>query len=232
MKKLGLIVFIIAILIGVVFANLFSFGRASGKFFNFSFGSGVKGSGVSASQIRNLNGFSGVDVGGVFHVEITAGRDFEVEVESDDNLLQFIKTEVSGGVLKISTNERIRSHTPLRVRISAPDIQNLDASGASKVTLTGIKNSKLTLDTSGASKIRLEGETAALTVDVSGASGVDAENLKAENADVDASGASHVSVFVTNRLISGASGASKIGYRGNPASIEKNSSGASTIYQK
>jgi hypothetical protein len=232
MKKIGIIVFIIAILVGVVFANLFSFGKASGKLINFSFGSSIKGSGVPASESRNVDGFKGVDVGGIFHVEIAAGKEFEVGIDADDNLLQFIKTEVKGDVLRISATERLKSSNPIRVRISAPDIESVEASGASKVSLTGVNNTALSIDTSGASKIDLSGETRALTIDVSGASGIDAASLKAENANVDASGASHVSLFVSHRLVSEASGASKISYLGNPVTVEKNSSGAAKIYSK
>ena len=232
MKKFGIIVFIVAILIGVFFANLFSFGRTSGKIFNFSFNTGIKGSGNSASEKRSIDGFKSVDVGGVFHVDITAGKDFEIEITGDDNLLQYVETRVESGVLKISSSERIKSHKGINVRISAPNIEELDASGASKVNLSGVKNSALTIDTSGASKINLSGETSSLTIDVSGASAIDAQGLKAENATVDASGASRVEVFVTDRLMSEASGASKIAYLGNPSNVEKNSSGASKIYQK
>ena len=232
MKKIGIIVFIIAILVGVVFANLVSFGKSAGNIFSFSFGSRVKGSGVTATDARNATGFTGVDVGGVFQVEITAGKDYAVEVEADDNLLQYIKTEVDGDVLRVTTTERLKSHNAILVRVSAPDIDHVDASGASKVSLTGVNNSELTLDTSGASKVSLTGETGALKINVSGASKIDADTLKAENANVDASGASKVSVFVTGRLTSEASGASKIGYKGNPTSVDKNSSGASTIYQQ
>lgn len=232
MKKLGFAIFIVTILIGVAFANLFSFGRASGKVFNFSFGSSIKGSGVAATEVRELSGFNAVDVGGVFQVEITAGKDHRVEIEADDNLLQYIRTEVNGHVLKLSTSESIKPHDPIRVRIWAPSIEDLDASGASKVSLIGINNSDLTVDISGASKIKLEGETRSLSIDASGAAAVDAENLKSENANVDASGASHISVFVTGSLVSEASGASKIKYAGDPTSVEKNSSGAGKIHQK
>jgi hypothetical protein len=135
-------------------------------------------------------------------------------------------------VLKISSTERIRSHEPLRVRVSAPTIESLEASGVCKVSLTGVKNNELSIGTSGASKVSVAGETSSLTVDVSGASSVDGESLKAENAKVEASGASKVNVFVTSRLVSDASGASKIGYTGNPASVEKSTSGASKVYQK
>lgn len=232
MKKLGIIIFIVAILLGVVFSNLFSFGRASGKLFNFSFSSAKKGSGVAGSEVREASGFKGVDVGGVFQAEITAGKEFSVEVEADDNLLQYIKTEVRDGVLHIETTERLNSHTPMRLRISAPDIESIDVSGASHVSLSGVKNSSLDIDTSGASKVKIEGETAAVTIGVSGASSIDAESLKAQTATVEASGASKVNVFVTERLKSDASGASKIAYSGNPTSVEKNTSGASSVHQK
>lgn len=232
MKKFGIIIFICAILVGVVFANLFSFGRVSGKLFNFSIGRSVQGSGVPASEVRNVTGFKGVDVGGVFELEIIAGKDFEVKIEADDNLLQYIKTEVDGGVLKIASTERIRSHDPLRVRVSAPTIESLEASGVCEVSLTGVKNNELSIGTSGASKVTMSGETSSLSVDVSGASSVDGETLRAENARVEASGASKVSVFVTGRLVTDASGASKIGYSGSPGSVEKNTSGASKVYQK
>ena len=232
MKKIGIVIFIATIVVGVVFANLFSFGRASGKLLNFSFGSGIKGSAVAGSEVRTADDFNGVDVGGVFQVEITAGKDFSVVVEADDNLLQYIKTEVDHGVLHIETTERISSETPLRVRVSAPDIETVEASGASKVALAGVNNSSLNIDTSGASKLKLEGETAAVRVEVSGASSIDAEALKARTAEVDASGASSVRVFVTERLVSDASGASRVSYSGNPASVEKKTSGASSIHQK
>ena len=232
MKKIGIIVFAVAILLGVFVSSFFSFGRLSERVFNFSFNSGTKGSGKLASESREVGSFTGVDVSGVFQVEITAQKEFGVEIEADDNLLPLIKTEVRGGVLRIETKQKISTSNPLRIRISAPNIDNIEASGASKVTLSNVKNDDLRVDTSGASKITLAGETANLTIEVSGASAIDAENLKAENANVDASGASHVSVFAINELKSDASGASKIVYSGSPKNIEKKSSGAGSIREK
>lgn len=232
MKKIGIIIFAVAILLGVFVSSFFSFGRLSEKAFNFSFTSGVKGSGNIASETRDVGSFSGVDVSGIFQVEITAQKDFAIEIEADDNLLSLIKTEVRGGVLRIETEKRVSTSNPLKIRISAPDIENIEASGASRVSLANVKNDELRVDTSGASKINISGETVNLLIEVSGASSIDAENLKAENANVDACGASHVSVFATGELKSDASGASKIVYSGSPKNIEKKSSGASSVREK
>ena len=233
MKKVGFIIFAVALTLGLVLSNVFSFGRISDKFFNFSFNfKGVKGSGNSVSEIREVRGFKAVDVGGVFQVEITAQKEFRVEVEADDNLLPLIKTEVDGGVLRIETERKLSPGSPIRIRVYAPDIDKLEVSGVANVTLNDVKNAALTLDSSGASKIKVAGETGKFTVDVSGATKIDAENLKAENANIEASGASTVTVNVTGNLRTEASGASKIIYTGTPANIEKSTHGASRVSQK
>jgi hypothetical protein len=232
MKKIGIIVFAAALIIGVAFSSLFSFGRLTKQVFNVSFSHGVEGSGNTAAETRDLSDFNAVEVGGVFQVEIVAQKEFGVTVEADDNLLEYIKTEVDGDVLKIQADKRLNSRSPIRIRISAPNIEKIDASGVAKVSVSNLNNSSLDVDTSGASKIALAGETAALNVQVSGASNIDAENLKTVKCFVDASGASHVSVNVADTLKADASGASRITYTGNPTSVQKDVSGASGVSRK
>lgn len=232
MKKVGIIIFIIALFVGVIFAKVFSFGSTSARFFNFKINFSETGSGNMATEKREVSNFKAVDVGGVFQVEITAQKEFSVEVQADDNLLPLIKTEIRNGVLKIESENKFNTKNPIIVRISAPDIENLEVSGASKVTLTNLSNDNLQIDASGASKVKVEGTTTNLKVDVSGASKIDAENLKAENVSVDASGASNVNVFVSNELKIDASGASSVSYSGTPTNLEKKTSGASSIKQR
>jgi len=233
MKKIGIIIFAAALAVGLIFTNIFSFGRATDRLFNFSvnFG-GVKGSGNVTTERRDISDFNAVDVGGVFQVEIVAQNDFAVEVESDDNLVPLITTEVDGDTLKIGTEQRISPSGPIRIRISAPDIQNLEVSGAANVTLNGIDNEALSIDSSGASKIKVSGETTKLTVDVSGATKVDAEALRASDADIDSSGASHVNVNASGEITADASGASKVTYTGSPTSVQKKTSGGASVTQK
>ncbi len=229
MKKFGILIFITAIILGIFVTSFFSIGQAAKPFFNLSFNKKTKGSGKVATDVRDLRDFKGIDVSGVFQVEITSQKDFGVEVEADDNLLPLIKTEVRGGVLHIETEGRISTDNGLKIRISAPDINDIDASGVAKVNLSSIKTDELRIHTSGASKIKVNGEAAKLFVKVSGASNIEAADLKAVDADIDASGASSVSVFATGELLTDASGASKIRYSGSPKSVEKRSSGASSV---
>lgn len=232
MKKIGIIIFIIALFIGVIFANVFSFGQTSARFFNFNFSFKEVGSGNVIKQSREVSGFTQVDVSNSIQVEITAQKDFSVEVEADDNLLPLVLTEIRGGVLRIETDGRYKSKNPIIVRVSAPNIEDLDVSGASKVNLTNLNNESFQLHSSGASKIKVEGTTTNFEIKTSGASKIEAESLKAENVSVKSSGASRVSVAVTNDLKVKASGASNISYVGTPVNIERKTSGASNLNQK
>lgn len=230
MKKLGLLVFAVALVVGVVVANIFSFGRAESSMFSFKVGFGsTKGSGNIVTEKRDVTGFSAIDVSNVFVVEVTSQSEFSVEVEADDNLLPLIKTEVQNGRLEISAEKKIKSKSPIKVRIGAPNIEKLNASGASRTTISNISGTAINLDISGASKVTLKGNASQLTADMSGASSVDATELQCEKVSVDSSGASKAKVNATGTLSVNASGASSISYVGTPATINKKTTGASSV---
>jgi hypothetical protein len=232
MKKIGILIFILAIMIGVVLGNFFSFGKVqTSNLFDFNFSRGVKGSGNIATETRQVSDFTAIDVGGIFNVEATAGREYAVSVEADDNLLPLIKTEVRRGVLHISTEERIKSSSKITVRVSAPNFEAIDTSGVARVEVSGVSNNSLKLESSGASKVLVSGETTALEAKTSGASKVDAESLRSVDAAVKASGASKVRVVVSGRLTASASGAGKVLYGGSPTNVEKRTSGAGKVDQ-
>jgi hypothetical protein len=233
MKKLAFIAFIVALVAGVLLANLSGLGRVGGlSVFDLSCNfRQVSGSGNIITQTRDLDDFSSIDVSGVFRVEATAQKDFGVEVQADDNLEQYIKTEVRGGVLHIEAEKRLKSSGPILVRVFAPNFENVEASGATNVSVKDLRSDRLGLDTSGASKISVQGSASEFNIKVSGASNVDAGELTAANAKVNASGASKVTINVSNHLDADASGASRIFYFGSP-NVSQKTSGASSVTQK
>jgi hypothetical protein len=228
MKKFGFLIFLGVLAVGLVAAIASPFGKLNSSPFEFHF-NGVKGSGNVVTDRRDIDDFHGIEVGNAIQVDVVAQKDFALEVEADDNIVPLIRTEVSGGILRISCEKSISKASSIRIRVSAPDIDSLDVSGASTVSLAGVDNSALLVESSGASKVRVDGTTSKLTVDISGASKVDAQNLTAQNGSVETSGASSASVNVTGSLRADASGASHINYSGSPKDVVKKSSGASSV---
>jgi hypothetical protein len=235
MKKIGIIIFVVAIVIGVFISNFFSIGNSIIKSpfkssLSFSFGK-VKGSGNFASQQREVAEFKKIKVGGIFKVEVVVRKDFGIEIEADDNIIPLIRTEVSKGTLKITHQKRFSSKNPVKIRVSAPDIESLEISGVASVNVTNLDNESLYIETSGASQINLEGKTSELRLEMSGASKIKAENLNASKVNIEGSGASRANVNVSEDIKAELSGASNVRYSGQPKNINKSTSGASSIKQ-
>jgi hypothetical protein len=233
MRKVKVIIFVVALVIGVMFAKVFGavFGFTLPTV-NFSIFSGIKGSGVAKIEKRDVRDFKKIDVSGIINVEVVAQKDFSVEVEADDNLLEHIRTEVQGDTLKLYTKDRVSPKTKIRVIIAMPDLTGADLSGVSKLNASNIKTESFKLDVSGASKIEISGEAQDLNIDVSGASKINAEELKVAKANVDVSGASHITVNATEEVKVEASGASKVNYVGEPKNVIKHTSGVCKVSRK
>lgn len=216
-------------LIGTAIAIL---GLQSGCHVNINLGGEtLVGSGVSITETRETEPFTGFSVGGAIKVEATIGETQAVEVSGDDNIVPLVTTEVSGGVLKIQTehNGRLKTEQPLLVKIVATELDNVEISGACEVDVDGLSGSGFDAEVSGASTLTLSGSCERLSADVSGASTLHGEALQANEATVNASGASSVRVKASESIRGEASGASSVKYSGDPQNVKLESSGASSV---
>lgn len=234
-RKYGLFVFLAAFAIGIVIAGLMSFGRIPAEFVErlpISFGSEIVGSGERVVEERTVPEFSKIEISGALIVEAVANDEFGLTIEADENLLGNIKTLVDDeGTLRVFPESTIRARGPVLVKISAPSIEAISVSGASRVNASRLKNDTLTVDSSGASKIILSGSTDEIVLDISGASVISADELVSRKAVVDSSGASRIALNVSESIEVDCSGASRVTYAGNPAVIKKSTSGASSVRQ-
>ncbi|HMU33974.1 MAG: DUF2807 domain-containing protein [Acidobacteria bacterium] len=231
MKKIGFLLFLTALVIGISISGAFSFGPATKDLFRFgSIFQGEVGSGNVVTAERDVAAFDKLEVSGVFVVEVTRGDVFSVKVTADDNLMPFIRTEVDGDTLSIYTDKRISKTSELKVVITAPIINEASSSGVAKVTLKDINNERLALDASGASRITVSGKTNGLDVEASGASKILAAELVSKQASIETSGASNAELNVAEVLKATASGASHVRYSGSPT-VDADRSGAATISQ-
>lgn len=189
----------------------------------------ARGSGTPAQQERDVRGFSRVDVGGAFQVDLDVGPDFRVVVHADDNLVDRVVTEVKDDTLHVHLEGSAVTSTPLRAEITMPSLVGVDVSGATRAEIEGVASESLEVDASGASNVRVRGKTTTLEVYASGATKLDARELQAADVRIHASGATKASVTATTSLDADASGSSEIRYFGEPGSVEKDTSGASSI---
>jgi Putative auto-transporter adhesin, head GIN domain len=185
-----------------------------------------------ASETRNEFGFREIKAGNAVNLIISVQKEFSITVEGEENLLKDVKTEVKGETLVISTSGKITPSNKVRLKISMPELLNLELWGASEATVTDVKNDSLKLQAGGTSKIKIDGETKSLEVAATGASQIDAENLKTEKTEAKATGASEITVSATNDLTAEAFGASTVYYVGEPKNVKQNVIGTSEVRKK
>jgi len=118
--------------------------------------------------------------------------------------------------LRIKSTQNYSTSEPVAVKISVPNIEGLNVSGAGKIEITGMKNDRFEIDSSGAAAIRVAGITKVIDIDSSGAAKIDAHKLHASRAVVDSKGVSQIDVDVADQLDVTISGPSRVTYDGDP----------------
>lgn len=195
-------------------------------------GDQVEGSGSRRAERREVAGFDRLLVEGAYRVEVAVGSAPSVEIEADDNLLPLIRTDVEGGRLRVHSERGLKTKALPVLRVSVPDLREIELPGASDFTLAGLRNESLKVAVPGASRFRAEGETGRLEVSLSGAGLVDAEGLRARHVKASCSGAGSISVHASESLDASVSGVGVVNYAGNPATVSRNVSGLGRINQK
>lgn len=196
------------------------------------FGKGVRGSGNRVTEKRDVPGFLAIEVSGAYEVEIVAQKERSLEITGDDNILPLVTTEVKNNVLHIGSSKGYNVTRAITLKITVPELEGVSTSGASKIVVSGIKNSEMKIDSSGASKLALSGETKKLDIDTSGASNIEAKDLHAEKVDVQSSGAGFVNVYATEQLDASVSGVARIDYYGEPKTVNPTVSGPGSINKR
>lgn len=209
----------------------------------------VYGKGEVVNKERNAGSFTGVRVSTGIDVFLSQGDKMSISVEADENLHEYILTEVKNDVLHVYTDVNIRDAEMKRVHLTMKEIKSLSTSSAGDlIGQTPVRTDNLKLNASSAGDIKLEvyaktvevdisssgdmtltGEADMLKGTLSSAGDLNAYNLKVREADLSASSAGDADIYVTERLRARASSAGDINYKGNPKYVDANSSSAGSI---
>ncbi|MFN3666346.1 MAG: head GIN domain-containing protein [Sediminibacterium sp.] len=192
-----------------------------------------------------------IKLAGFMDVELRQGTGTEVKVEADDNLQEYIITEMDEGVLVIKTRNNVRMINSERIKIyiTTDRLELLTLSGSGniigmdkftgsdrlKLRVSGVGDLKLDLNTpeleaeiSGSGSLALSGETRDAKITINGVGNCNADNLKAENATVKISGSGDVKIFADSKLDITIRGVGSVYYKGE-ASVSQKISGSGEV---
>ncbi|MDR0833138.1 MAG: DUF2807 domain-containing protein [Candidatus Symbiothrix sp.] len=216
----------------------------------------VAGNGILSERRQVLPAIQALNIAGGLatnvQIEQVAGDSFALVIRGESNILKHIDVKTTGHTLTLRNNRHynLDPTVELIVTLQTPGLKSIDVSGASKVNLAGsvdttvfevdasgasrltindLHTQRVDVEASGASNINLLGEVVTANYDASGASHIYGFDLVAGTVNVDASGASRIECNPIERLDAEASGASRIRYKQEPNVRKADASGASSI---
>jgi hypothetical protein len=212
----------------------------------------VRGEGDVVKKERTAASFDGIRVSTGIDVYLKQGDKESITVEADENLHEYIITEIKAGVLHVYTDANIRFAKMKRVYVTMKEVTSLRTSSAGDIIgETPLKGTNIELSASSAGNIKLEvyakklevdisssgditlsGEAEILNADLSSAGDLEAYNLQVKDADISASSAGDARINVSEKINARASSAGDISYRGDPKYVDASSSSAGGIHRK
>jgi Putative auto-transporter adhesin, head GIN domain len=206
----------------------------------FAWGDAVKGSGVAATQRRDVGTFNAVSPGAPVSVVLRAAARESIEIVGDDNILPLIETRVRGSgarrslQIDLPARAQIDPRIPLIVTVDYVGLETialggsghitgdamkavkLDASvgGSGSISLTRVSASELSIAIGGSGAFRSDGRTGKLALSIGGSGRCDAERLIADDVSVNLAGSGKARVHADRSLRASIVGSGDLSYSG------------------
>ena len=158
----------------------------------------IKGSKLVKLEQKQVDDFESIEVEDNLEVFLVKGDDCALEIEADDNLIEFIDYKLTGKNLRISTSRDMTSYKKLSVRITYNDKLNMViAKDETNVTaLSDVTVDNVTFKSYDYAKLFLNAKTKSFTLMANDKSKVEL-NLKSDKTAVDLSKSAYVKALIS-----------------------------------
>jgi len=214
----------------------------------------VKGNGNITTETRKTSDYDEVSVGGFFDVILVKGKEGKIKIEGEDNLMEYIITEVNNGTLKIKVKKGINIKTTRRLTVTVPvkEIEKVSLGGSGNiksdmllkadafgVSLGGSGNITLRIDANtigsaigGSGNIRLSGKADSMKSSIAGSGSIKAYELQVNYIKATIAGSGDIRVSVKDEIKATIAGSGSVYYKGNPPKIKTKSVGSGSVRSK
>jgi len=216
----------------------------------------INGNGDYKTETRNLNSYDYLSVNGAFSVDLVKGDEGRITITADENLLDYIITEVDGDKLIIKPkkgyNLKPSKRDGMKITVPYNDLSAISLAGSGdivskelikersfKTSVSGSGDIELNLDVdslevmvTGSGDQKLRGNASSVTYKVTGSGDIYAYQLKSENARAKVTGSGDIELYATKSLEGRITGSGDIDYKGNPKKVDKKTNGSGDITQQ
>ncbi|SHK27245.1 Putative auto-transporter adhesin, head GIN domain [Pseudonocardia thermophila] len=191
----------------------------------------ASGAGEVTSEQRTISDVTGIDLATSGTVDVSTGPP-SLTVEAPADLLPLLTSEVSGGTLVLSVEDRavLRGASRIHYTVTVPSLERIVISGAGTVRHPDIRGSSLTVDIEGSGDVVVGGSVDEQVVSVHGSGSYEAAGLATKITEIRISGSGEADVTVSDSLTVDVSGSGDVTYRGSPK-VQQHISGTGEVTQ-
>jgi hypothetical protein len=211
--------------------------------------SAFQSAGPQTTQERTIQGVTAVELLTSGDLTITIGTTEALTVTAGANQLTGLTSQVIDGTLILDTKGSISGDSEISYALTVAPLERVDLSGSGDASgsgvlrgdatlsvtgsgsanLTDLELSGIVVDISGSGDVQLAGRAVTQRVTVSGSGNYNGSGLATEETTVEVTGSGNAQVQATERLSATTSGSGDVTYTGDPADIERDSSGSGEI---
>lgn len=213
----------------------------------------IKGNGKTTVIHKTTASYDAVNFAGNFDYTLISGPEGNISIEGEENLLQYIITEVKNNVLTVRTQNRIQLQTSrnkaIVITVPFEDIHTVSLNGSGDVytknpivashfntSVTGsgdivldVEADAIEANVTGSGDLVLKGKTRALKVSVIGSGDYKGYNLEANDVQVSIQGSGDAKVVCNGHLKARVAGSGDIKYKGHPKTKDSKVAGSGSI---
>jgi len=209
------------------------------------------GSGVSATETRELETFSAINNTTQVAVTWAAAEEQSAALTCDDNLLGVFRTTVDDGVLTLDTPNGVLAQPQVDCVLALEGdclwgidvsgsgdvsagpsgclLSSLESSGSGRITVSGAQSDALSVSLSGSGGAEVDGSVGEIELRVSGSGGLAGRDLLAADAAVRMSSSADVHLSVSASLEADLSGSGSLHVYGDPQSRSVEATGSGEV---
>ena len=217
-------------------------------------GKKIKGNGKVVTIQRSVGSYESIASAGWFDVILVDGQEGQISLKGEENLLEYIETEVKDGKLSIKTEKGVNLKSSswkggIVITIPIEEISVVSLAGSGdvigkttiktddfKAALAGSGDVSLAVEAntfsaslSGSGDMNFNGSANKFKVSLAGSGDVDAFDLKADYVEASVAGSADLKVTANEGIKARVAGSGDITYKGNPTKIDSKASGSGDI---
>ena len=211
----------------------------------------VKGNGNITTENRSKGDYDGLKSAGPMNFKLVQGKEGNITIEGDSNLMEHIVTKVEGGklVVKVEDGVNLRPSKTIVVTIPYESINSVSLAGSGDIENSGtikantfdvslagsgdinlnINSNSVESSISGSGDIELSGSTKDLTTKVTGSGDFDGSDLDSTNVTAKITGSGGANVVCNGELKVRITGSGDVKYSGNPTNKDTKVTGSGSV---